>query len=268
MRPLGLVGSYPKSGRTWLRFALFLYLNETRRLGLPVDFASALRLLPNFSDDPGKGISDRGAVRGEDALRIFFHHYLPIEEARYRLGLGLAERPVRIFLLRPPRQTLVSAYHHYRDFMRVWNGSRSEFLADDRLGAASWVRYHNDWAPILAAEPPALTLSYAAMRADFTGCFRRVLAALGLPADEQAIRAAAEGASAERMRALEDRLGGFPGRSAGAVPDDPDARRIRTASADRPRFAEVDERLVAAAIAQMSPAALGWLDRARVDLRD
>src|SRR3546814_9338715 len=43
--------SYPKCGRTWLRYLLSHYLAETVGLGFQPDLVSTFRILPNFDCD-------------------------------------------------------------------------------------------------------------------------------------------------------------------------------------------------------------------------
>src|SRR3546814_696322 len=48
--------SYPKCGRTWLRYLLSHYLAETVGLGFQPDLVSTFRILPNFDCDPVRGV--------------------------------------------------------------------------------------------------------------------------------------------------------------------------------------------------------------------
>src|SRR3546814_10093390 len=43
--------SYPKSGRTWLRYLLSCYFAESAKLGFEPDLTSTFRILPNFDRD-------------------------------------------------------------------------------------------------------------------------------------------------------------------------------------------------------------------------
>ena len=48
----GFIASFPKSGRTWLRFILANYLNRLLSLGLELDLRSMFGLIPNDVLDP------------------------------------------------------------------------------------------------------------------------------------------------------------------------------------------------------------------------
>jgi hypothetical protein len=56
----GFLCSYPKSGRTWIRFALANLLTSIHHLDRSVDLGSLFELLPNMDGheaDPGKDVS-------------------------------------------------------------------------------------------------------------------------------------------------------------------------------------------------------------------
>lgn len=260
-----LICSFPKTGRTWLRFALFLYLREVAGIDLPTDFVSAFRVLPNFNADPTRGLA-QALPPAWTAPHIAFHHFLPLGETVERLAHRRTEPVTRVFLTRAPRQTLISGFHHYRDFLGSWKGDRLSFFADETLGAPAFVRYHAEWVRLFAHEPAALTLSYAQLRADFEGALGALVKTLGLPVDDTVLVHASAGAQAPRMAALEDSLGGFPGRRADADPANPDARRVRIARSDSPDLDAEEESVIATALRAMDSATMACLERCGVDL--
>ena len=48
--------SYPKSGRTWLRFLLSCYFARVAKLGSEPDLHSTFRVLPKFDRDAERGL--------------------------------------------------------------------------------------------------------------------------------------------------------------------------------------------------------------------
>lgn len=261
-----LVCSYPKSGRTWLRFGLFVYLKYLYRLSVPVDFEQCLMALPNWDKGTAEPWPPSQVTGLADVPPIRFHHFLPIEEVCKRLDLGEARGPRRLMIVRGPRQTLVSAYHHYRDFMMIWDGELDDFLALSPWGAQGYVAYYNAWAKTLNSEPASLMLTYGGMKSDFAASLRQTVITLGLPVDEDALAAAARGASIDNMQRLEARTGGFPGRARDAAEGNPNARRVRVGRARAPRLSLTQERLVDAALAGLSPEAVALLTRCDIDL--
>lgn len=263
--PFHLVCSFPKSGRTWLRFALFTYIRDLYKIDVPIDFAQSLTLLPNWDRHTTETWPDTGASAALlPAIR--FHHFLPLEEVRKRLSLGEQRSPRRIMILRPPRQTLVSAYHHYRDFMMLWQGDFHDFLVRSPWGLDAYVAYHNAWSQTLAHEPASLVLSYEQMKADFRICLENTVKALDLPLDESRVNAACQMSTIENMRRIEQTFGGLPGRSPDADTANPNAQRVRVGSDRPPDLPHQEQQLFNEALRRLSGQAIDFLSENGVDL--
>src|SRR3546814_10263492 len=129
--------SYPKCGRTWLRYLLSHYLAETVGLGFQPDLVSTFRILPNFDCDP---------VRGVPAFQFQRRPAMPlvlISHRRHDAAL-FADRPI-IFLIRDPRAIMVSAYFHATRHTRRFGGTIGAFLRDRRHGLPELIRHLNGW---------------------------------------------------------------------------------------------------------------------------
>ena len=151
------IASYPKSGRTWLRFILANYLNDRFDLGLRVDLQSMFRVLPN------DGLS---AERGLPAFTFRDIPGMPlvvVSHARYQRGSF--KRKGIIFLLRDPRDLMVSSYFHQTGHKHRFAGGLSEFLRDPELGLADYVGYLNCWARALS-EHRHLLIGYEQLSSD------------------------------------------------------------------------------------------------------
>lgn len=197
-RPLALVHSFPKAGRTWLRFILARYLARRLKLRPEVTLSSMFHLIPNDVGDDVKGpgayrLADRG-----DLPVILFSHATPAQAAP-QTATGAAVS--RVLLVRDAAETLVSYYHH-----RCFHGEGAEpsIALDDFLPEAlsELTGYCNAWADALAGDPP-LIVSYADLHADPAGTVARVLGALGIAVEADALAEAVAGATFERMRAAE-----------------------------------------------------------------
>lgn len=229
----GIIASFIKSGRTWLRFMLAQYLADTHGLG-PVDLHSLFRLVPNNDDDPVRGravfaYGDRPQVR-----RVLCEHQLwsPFDPA---------VNPT-VVMVREPVDTIVSAY-----FMETRQSGRLDVALSDYLktkrGIARWIAYHN----LLIAQrggPGVTWISYEQLSQDPAGTFGQVLDRFGIRRDPDAIGRAVEAARFDRMAALEDEQG-FPGNS--ADPTDPQGRRMREGriGASHSLLSDDDRRFVA-----------------------
>lgn len=167
--------SYPKSGRSWLRFALF-------DLGL--------------------------------ASRIRFHHDTfefndgtrppPDLDPQKRRARCLAAGPT-VYLTREPRDVLVSLHYQvtgrFRDFFH-YRGTLSDFIRDPYFGAAPLRVFRAQW-DLLCQEGLALRVSYEDCHRDFETVLRAVLAHYGFEAPDPAVRAAVERARFESMQGIE-----------------------------------------------------------------
>lgn len=173
--------SYPKSGRSWIRFALTV-LGHGHRIAFHHDgFEFNDGSLPAHNFDIG--------------LR--------------RLQYAPPCRPV--YLSRDPRDIIVSLYHQvtgrFRDFFD-YQGDISAFIRDDYFGAHNLHRFQQLWEQ-LCAEGLALKITYEDCHADFGTVLGRVLDYYGFDCTADAIAEAARISSFENMQQVE-RSGVFP----------------------------------------------------------
>ena len=167
-RAAGAIASYPKSGRTWLRFILANYFDLVFDLGLAIDLHSMFQVIPNDQLDE---------VRGRRAFRFERRPGMPFlfaSHAPYRRALFAGKRV--LFMLREPKDLMVSAYFHKARHGGGYQGGIKPFLRDPQHGVADYVRYSNRWAERLGAHPHLVT-SYERLAADSE---QVVLAVLGL----------------------------------------------------------------------------------------
>ena len=173
--------SYPKSGRTWIRYALNLL-----------------------------GVADQ----------IRFHHdtFEFNNPAKPAPNLDFEERLQRyqsvekiVYLYRDPRDVMVSLYFQvtgrFKDFFG-YEGTISDFIRDEYFGAMHLRAFQTQWAE-MCKRRPVLQISYEACHQDFASVLRAVLAHYELPIDDGAVADACGRASFDEMRALEQRAA-FP----------------------------------------------------------
>lgn len=198
-----VLASYPKSGRTWLRFALSCYFDRAAGLGLSPDLATTFRVLPNLDRDPLRGLPGF-AFAGNAAVPLIPVSHRPFESALFQ------DRRL-IFLVRDPRDVMVSAYFHATRHKGRYEGTIRAFIADERQGLANLLRYLNGWANGLAVHRH-LIVSYEAMSADQARVIRAILSFLDLPCDSEAVDHAVAESRFDTMRRSE-RQSGIPGHS-------------------------------------------------------
>ncbi len=167
--------SYPKSGRSWLRYMLRV-----------AGHGEAVR----FHHD-GFEFND-----GRKPAHNF--------ELSARLRRYAADDRV-IYLERDPRDVMVSLYHQvtgrFADFFD-YRGSISEFLRDDYFGASTLAEFRRMWRTVLM-ERSYLHLTYEEMHADTVRALRRVLSYLELDASDADIAASVEQGRFENMQSVE-----------------------------------------------------------------
>ncbi|GMN04234.1 sulfotransferase domain-containing protein [Erythrobacter sp. MTPC3] len=207
--------SYPKSGRTWLRYLLSLYMARAYDLGFEPDLLSTFRILPNYDLDQERGLPS--AERYKDGQ-------MPLVAVSHRDYDGdlFGQTPV-IMLLRDPRDVLVSSYFHQTRHKHRFEGDIPEFIESGQYGAASIADYHNGWAAGLEGRR-SLILSYEDMSTDTHAAVRRTLEFLGVAVDEAVLDEAVRKAQFDKMRKKEKQTG-IPGHDYNR--EDADASRVR-----------------------------------------
>ena len=211
---VAIISSFPKSGRTWLRFMVAVYLNELFGLQVSVDLHSMFRILPNNDDDDLRGrhlfaYADRPEVRLVVCEHLLWKPFDPVSNPT-------------VAIVRSPIDTLVSSY-----FMETRQSHQTGVPVDAYLrskrGVRRWVAYYN---ALQQERPASLTtwVSYEHLKAHPIETFGTVLDAFSIRRDQDCMERAIAASAFDRMSALEDDQG-FPGNS--ADPTDPQGRRMR-----------------------------------------
>lgn len=199
-----ILASYPKSGRTWLRFILSNYLNEVHGLALDVDLVTMFGLIPNRAGDDRRGVGAwrrTGRPLGLPLLLVAHERYTR------QMVRGL---PV-VMMVRNPLDVLVSSYFHRTRHRRQFTGDVQVFLRDETYGLPALIAYHNAWGEGLLAHRH-LVLSYEELYGNSVATTGRVVAFLGWPVREEALAAAVDRSTFARMRELEQSMR-IPGHS-------------------------------------------------------
>lgn len=192
------LASYPKSGRTWFRFILANYFAAAAKLDIDVSLHNMFAVLPNFDFDPVRGLPAFG-FGGQPGVPLISVSHRPYEQLLFR------RRPV-VFMVRDPRDVLVSAYFHATRHKHRFSGGMHDFLNDPSQGLPALLRYLNGWAAGLTRHRHHL-LSYERLSADPAGSTAQVLTFLGVGIDHGALARAIELSHFETMRDRERREG-------------------------------------------------------------
>jgi hypothetical protein len=167
--------SYPKSGRSWIRYIL-------SQLGLDGEI--------NFHHD-GFEFNDGNKPQ----------HCFDLEARRERYP----QADKLVYLDRDPRDVMVSLYYQvtgrFKDFFN-FPGSMSDFLRDDYFGAINLQRYRSMWEQLIS-ERQFKHISYEDCHRDSLAVVKSVLDYYELPYDMAALQASVEKARFEEMQRLE-----------------------------------------------------------------
>ncbi|MEM9115930.1 MAG: class I SAM-dependent methyltransferase [Myxococcota bacterium] len=167
--------SFPKSGRTWYRYAL-------TQLGLADEITF---------DHDGFDFND-GAMPPFD-----------FDESKRWCACHRADRVV--YLHRDPREVMVSLFHQvtgrFRDFFE-YEGNVSHFIREPYFGAHNLARFQRMWNRVVA-EGLAVSVSYADAHRDFESAMRKVVDALGLQASADEIRESSKRSAFDKMKQVE-----------------------------------------------------------------
>jgi hypothetical protein len=191
--------SFPKSGNTWTRFLLA----NLRFPEEPATWANIDQLIP----DP-TGTAKREFDRMPRPRIIKSHECF---DPRY---------PRVIYIVRDPRDVVVSQYHYHRKIRKIEDDSPIEkfvtrFLAGETCPHGSWGQNIATWLYTSEGDPRFLLLRYEDLVADTARELAKVVEFLHLSAGPKEIAQAVERSSADRMRELEkaqkDKNGLFKG---------------------------------------------------------
>lgn len=194
--------SYPKSGRTWLRYLLSCYFAESAELGFQPDLTTMFQVLPNFDLDPVRGIRAFAGEARRNHMPLVFVSHLKYNSELFR------DRPV-VLLVRDPRDVMVSAYFHATRHKKVFSGGIGMFLDDPTFGLPALTRFLNSWAEGLAGRRHIL-ISYEDMLREPASTVPAILDFLGADFHQDVMHKAIASAQFDRMRAKE-RAQGIPG---------------------------------------------------------
>ena len=191
----GFIISYPKCGRTWVRFMLGRYLLQGRE-GDPLEVQSITGADPNLLNI---------AVSHDDYPQSKPYTDIHTDKSIYH------DKAV-VLLVRDPRDLLVSRYFYYRKRGgkesakdAAYCGTLSDYIRNDIGGLFSVVRFYNVWARNRDVPQSFHLMRYEEIRADTPGEFSRLIAFFDLPDfGRDAVDDAVSFASFDNMRRLEE----------------------------------------------------------------
>lgn len=169
-----LVVSFPKSGRTWLRYGLHL------------------------AGHPNVPFTHDGFEYNDGTKPP-----LNFDLTRRISAYGSHDRIV--YIERDPRDTIVSLYHQitgrFADFF-AYSGDISSFIRDPYFGVHNLIRFQTMWHG-LSRTLPVLIATYEDMSADYTAVFQRITTHLDLTVSDDVLARIGDWTSFSTMRDVE-----------------------------------------------------------------
>jgi len=220
--------SYPKSGRTWIRFMVDSYLCKAFDLSCSNVFDAEKQLKQAH---PVEWTHLTGAMIAK----------LPY----WAMGPWQFDDATRqvpwLILTRNFQATLASAYFQARDRIKVFTGTPAEFVRDPRYGAIKIVSFYNQLEELRPRLANCYMFSYEQFTREPAQELRRMIEALHLKPDDTLIDDVIEAASFENMK----RLSVTP-EYAGSViaptdPTRPETFKVRSAGRDKKDLFNADD---------------------------
>ena len=185
--------SYPKCGRTWVRFMLGNMFNEHFALGLDNDQMLELKKKVHW-----RRLAIPYIEMHHDADAYKKH----VSEIAFRTGRYTGKRV--LFLLRDPRDVVVSQYHQLSKRQGLVDTDLSSFIRSEDGGLPCIVKFYNEWLEHIHVTREHLILRYEDLKSDPFGQLKRLVAFFGLSdIPDTCLRNAIEASTFARMQKLE-----------------------------------------------------------------
>ncbi|HHP7245034.1 MAG TPA: sulfotransferase domain-containing protein [Elainellaceae cyanobacterium] len=212
-----LLLSFPKSGRTWLRYLVGSYLNEHFLLGLPEEHQLEVQSFTNIRVLHDDDVDAKPVDAFNPDKSVF---------SPYKI----------ILLVRDPRDVVVSWYFEKsRRHPKLWSGrfigfegTLSEFIRSD-YGIRAIARYLGIWANHLPKFPDIRLVRYEDLKGDTTAELTRILQFLGIETQSFLVSSVVEKCSFQAMRSLEEMSALNSNRLKPVDIDDPESFKVRRA---------------------------------------
>jgi Sulfotransferase domain len=205
--------SYPKSGNTWARLLIANLLSPEK----PADFRTINQLVPDPASE-----SKRHFVR-MPRPRVIKSHF--VFDPRY---------PRVIYIVRDPRDVVLSEYHYQRKTRRISDQYPLEdyvqlFLAGQTyVENGSWGEHVTGWLAARDGDPRFLLVRYEALLSNSVGELDRIASFLGISRTSERLADIVQLSSVDRMRELEAKQGDASSLMKGSRKDVPFVRSAKS----------------------------------------
>ena len=184
--------SFPKSGTTWVGYLLaqLLKQNPNEQLGL---------------DSFNQYVPDINLIYTKSGSLDEFESML---DPRFFLCHAAYESHFKkvVYVLRDPRDVMVSYWHFQRFLSRDFNLSLLEYLQSDSRWPCHWDQHVTSWL-LPRRHPDLIVIKYEDMHVDPVGEMQKLRMFCGANWSVEEIQVAINASRFDRMRAAEDKFG-------------------------------------------------------------
>ncbi|MEW6740169.1 MAG: sulfotransferase domain-containing protein [Nitrospirota bacterium] len=183
--------SYPKSGRTWVRFMLQKYIEQ---LGITPQ---------QFHDKSMLRISSDKVIKFEHDQSNWVPIPRSVSELSFNVSLYSGKKI--IFLVRDPRDVLVSSWYHLRFRERIYMEDLSSFMHDNLVGINKIIAFMNMWMDNSWVPAAFYPITYEDIHRDPHTTFSSIIKFLGMQVNSEALKRAVTESAFEKMNHMEKR---------------------------------------------------------------
>ncbi|WP_461637524.1 sulfotransferase domain-containing protein [Labilibaculum euxinus] len=210
-----LVSSFPKCGRTWLRFIIANYLNLEFGLNIQqLNLHNIFSILPNEGKDNLKGIGTFKYGDNKEIPLISFSHKKPSD---------CMKGEKRLLIIRSIPDVMVSYFFHTKELLGLHQDDISSFIRKHDGGVEKYCQFLNLWA-LEMKNSNFLVLTYEMLHDETFNIVKSALEFFDMTVDSGKLAKAIDLSSFDNMQKVEiDK--GIAGHTYKA--DQPEARRVR-----------------------------------------
>ncbi len=181
--------SFPKCGRTWLRVMICRAL--AKKFDIEWDDYKKLRQMSRQH----KGIPNLSVVHEDDPFWKTPDQLTVSKEAFRPHGV--------VFLVREPKDVLVSSYFHKAEKMNVFEGTLSDFIKIEEGGYDTLLHYYKNWFNNRNIPRKFILIRYEDLHEQPLSELNSIFQVFGLSVPDSILEEAVDFASFERMRMRE-----------------------------------------------------------------
>ncbi|AOY74397.1 sulfotransferase (plasmid) [Arthrobacter sp. ZXY-2] len=188
-----VVYSYPKTGRTWLRFLLANYLSLVYYGDRPVTLQNVYEYVPNWDTN----VHDRGMESYISVAGV------PLVALSHTPPTPVSQMPTEALLVRDPRDTIVSHWHHANHHYQNEPLNLEEFVL--KFGPAAI--YGHSLEVLSNGTDGLLVFSYEEMHASAVDVLVALLSHACLDVNHEAVEVSVGRSTFSRMQVVEASYG-------------------------------------------------------------